>query len=111
MTDVPASELVVEVWSVRDTGLAPAPPRFRRLPGALRHHQGSGPPWPDRATLRLVGDRLEVPGVGAWSVGEVRAALVHRGPPLRFSLAVPGSTQLLATAATESGARLLDALG
>lgn len=93
-----------------DSGLAPAPTRFRRLPGGLRHHQGHGAAWPGRVELRLVGDRLEVPGVGAWPLAEVAASIVHAGPPLSFVLTVPGSSQLLAMAATSEGRRLLSAL-
>lgn len=111
VVDLPARALVVAAWPVRDTGLAPAPARHRRLAGGLRHHRGDGPAWPDRVELRLHGDRLEVPGVGAWPASEVTAAPVHAGPPLSFVLTVPGGSQLLATAATTEAHQLLAELG
>ncbi|HLT15926.1 MAG TPA: hypothetical protein VK007_04420 [Acidimicrobiales bacterium] len=110
MGDIPVDQLEVEAWAVQDTGLAPAPPRFRRLPGALRHHRGSGPAWPPRVRLRLADGHLEIPEVGRWPLTEVRATLVGDGPPLTFALAVPDGTRLLATAATGDARRLLAAL-
>jgi len=107
---VPDDDLTVDAWVVHDTGLAPAPPRFRRLPGALRHHRGSGPGWPNTVRLRLVGWDLVVPEVGSWPVAEVHATVVSEGPPLTFALALPEGAQLLATAATADAHRLVAAL-
>ncbi len=106
-----ADEVAVRAWTVQDTGLAPAPPRHRRLPGALRHHRGEGPAWPAELVLRLVHDHLEVDGVGRWPIGEVTAELVQAGPPTVLSLTVPGSRQLLAAPADAATASLLDRLG
>ncbi|MFP5256206.1 MAG: hypothetical protein ACLGI8_10195 [Acidimicrobiia bacterium] len=99
--------LVVRAWLVRDTGLAPAPPRHRRLPGALRQHRGEGPSWPVEVELRLEAGHLEVPGVGRWPTGEVEAAVVQAGPPVVVSLAVPGTRQLLAAPGDAATAELL----
>ena len=98
---------VVRAWVVRDTGLAPAPPRHRRLPGALRHHQGEGPAWPAEVVLRIEGDHLDVAGVGRWPLHEVTAAVVQAGPPVVVSLAVPGTRQLLGAPRDRTTAALL----
>jgi hypothetical protein len=100
----------VDCWLVRDTGLHAAPGPFRRLPGVVRHHQGTGDRWPDRVTLELTDDVLSVDGVGTWPIAEARARLVAAGPPVTFVLQVPGSSQLLATSAGPAADALLDAL-
>lgn len=105
-----ADVVVVRAWVVQDTGLAPAPPRHRRLPGALRHHQGQGPSWPTEVELRIEGDHLEVPGVGRWTLAEVQAAVVQTGPPVVLSLVVPGTRQLLGAPGDGTTATLLERL-
>jgi hypothetical protein len=105
-----ATAATVRAWVVQDTGLAPAPPRHRRLPGALRHHQGEGPVWPAEVLLRIDGEHLEVGGLGRWPLTEVSAEVVQTGPPVVFSLAVPGARQLLAAPSDASTASLLDGL-
>jgi hypothetical protein len=92
----------VEAWRVHDTGLVVAPSRFRRLPGAVRHHQGQGDPWPVTVRLVVQGDELVVTAleleVGRWPVAEVSARVVADGPPVSFVLDVPGGSHLLAAA-------------
>jgi hypothetical protein len=85
-------------WLVQDTGLLPAPTRFRRLGGAARHHRGQGDPWPARVELAVDGDELVVDGVGRWPLAEVELQRVTPGPPPTFVARVPGTAQLLATA-------------
>jgi hypothetical protein len=102
--------LRVGCWVVRDTGLRPAPGPFRRLPGAVRHHRGSGPAWPDRLTVELTDEVLSVEGVGSWARAEVAARRMADGPPVMFVLQVPGDSQLLATAAGPLADALLGAL-
>ena len=82
----PADErhLVVRAWAIRDTGLAPAPPRHRRLPGALRHHRGEGPTWPAEVELRVAGGHLEVEDVGRWPLDEIDATVDPGGPARRL---------------------------
>lgn len=106
----PGTGLEVRAWVVRDTGLAPAPARHRRLPGALRHHRGEGPAWPAEVVLRLDDGHLEVTGVGRWPLAEVEVAVVQAGPPVVVSLAVPGTRQLLGAPSDEITAALLDGL-
>lgn len=101
----------IDAWRVHDTGLVAAPGPFRRLPGAVRHHQGRGTPWPDRVTLTLTDDALRVPGVGSWPRGEVSARLVSAGPPVSFVVEVGDGAHLLAAAATASTTAFLTALG
>ena len=96
---------------VQDTGLAPAPPRHRRLPGALRHHRGEGPSWPAEVVLRVEGDHLEIAGVGRWPLADVAAEVVQTGPPVVLSLAVPGARQLLAAPGDATTATLVERLG
>lgn len=93
-------------WLVQDTGLLPAPARFRRLGGAARHHRGEGDAWPPRVDLAVDGDELAVEGVGRWPLAEVDVQRVTPGPPPTFVVRVPGAAQLLATA----DAAALDAL-
>lgn len=100
----------IEAWRVHDTGLVAAPGPFRRLPGAVRHHQGRGAPWPNRVTLALVDDELVVSGVGTWARGDVSARLMSAGPPVTFVIQLPGATHLLAAAATTATMALIDAL-
>ena len=101
----------VRAWVVQDTGLAPAPPRHRRLPGALRHHRGEGPSWPAEVVLRVEGDHLEIAGVGRWPLADVAAEVVQTGPPVVLSLAVPGARQLLAAPGDATTATLVERLG
>jgi hypothetical protein len=103
------SELRMRVWRVHDTGLVAVPPRFRRLGGLVRHLQGRGDAWPAEVVLKLDDERLRVEAatgaVGTWSVAEVSATIVSLGPPLTFTLEIPGAVHLLAApadAATEA---------
>jgi hypothetical protein len=100
----------IEAWRVHDSGLAPAPGRFRRLAGAVRHHRGPGEPWPDRVTLELTPDELAVAGVGSWPLAEVSGQVVGQGPPVTFVVQVPGAAHLLAAPADATTAALLEAL-
>lgn len=100
----------IEAWRVHDTGLVAAPGPFRRLPGAVRHHQGRGTPWPDRVTLELTDDELVVDGVGRWPRTEVRARMVSQGPPVSFVVHLPDAEHLLAAAADEATGALVSAL-
>lgn len=100
----------IEAWRVQDTGLIAAPGPFRRLPGAVRHHQGRGDPWPDRVTLELTDDELVVEGVGAWRVDEVTVHVVGQGPPVTFVVHLPDADQLLAAPADAATTALLAAL-
>ena len=102
--------ITVAAWRVQDTGLVTAPGPFRRLPGAVRHHQGRGKIWPDRLSLALVGDDLVVEGVGRWPRSDVTAGLVNPGPPVTFVVHIPGADHLLAAAADATTAMLLEAL-
>ena len=91
-------------WRVHDTGLVTAPGRFRRLGGAVRHHQGRGEPWPERVELVLDGDHVVVRAadgneVGTWPRSEVRVQPVAAGPPVTFVVEVPDEAHLLAAAA------------
>jgi hypothetical protein len=108
-------EARVEAWRVHDTGLVAVPSPFRRLGGLVRHLQGQGERWPDRVLLELTDEELRVTGadgpVGGWSRGAVRVRVVSEGPPLTFVLDVPGSSQLLAAAATPNARAVLAALG
>lgn len=100
----------IEAWRVHDTGLVAAPGPFRRLPGAVRHHQGRGPVWPDRVTLALTDDELVVDGVGSWPVAEVTVVVVAQGPPVTFVVHLPDADQLLAAPADAATAAFLAAL-
>jgi hypothetical protein len=106
-----SSERRLACWRVRDSGLLPAPPRFRRLGGLTRHHRGDGEPWPDQVELVVTEDGLEVSGVGRWPIDEVGADVVAAGPPLTFVVRVPGSAQLLAASAGPDADAVLAALG
>lgn len=103
-------EVEVRAWRVQDTGLAPAPGRFRRLPGRLRHHTAPGAAWPDAVTLRLTSRELVVEGLGSWPRSDVRSAVLHDGPPLTFVLEVPGGSHLLAAPADAATRALLQGL-
>jgi hypothetical protein len=94
----------LDAWRVHDSGLVAAPTRYRRLGGLVRHHRGEGDAWPADVGLTLDDAQLLVTGpdgapVGVWPVTEVRVARVGGGPPVQFTLEVPGSSQLLAAAA------------
>jgi hypothetical protein len=106
-----SAERRLACWRVRDSGLVPAPPRFRRLGGLTRHHRGHGEPWPDQVELVVTEDWLEVPGVGRWPIDEVGADVVAAGPPLTFVVRVPGSSQLLAASVGRDADAVLGALG
>jgi hypothetical protein len=105
----------VSAWRVHDTGLVAVPSRFRRLGGLVRHHRGSGPAWPRDVTLALEDDALVVRGadgeVGRWPRHLVRARRVAPGPPVHFTLEVPGGAHLLAAAAGPAVDQLIGALG
>jgi hypothetical protein len=100
----------IEAWQVHDTGLVAAPGPFRRLPGAVRHHQGRGAAWPTQVTLEVVDGELVVPGVGSWPLAEVTVRTVATGPPVSFVIEVPGAAHLLAAAADATTAAFLAAL-
>lgn len=100
----------IEAWRVHDTGLVAAPGPFRRLPGAVRHHQGRGDPWPARVELALTDDDLVVTGVGAWPRRDVSVRLVSDGPPVSFVVQIPGASHLLAAAADDATRAFLTAL-
>ena len=105
----------LEVWRVQDTGLAPAPGRFRRLRGGVRHHRGDGDEWPGELALTLDAGDLLVTGpdgepIGVWPERDVRTTKVSDGPPVSFILEVPGSRQLLAAATGVETAMFLAAL-
>lgn len=100
----------IEAWRVHDTGLVAAPGPFRRLPGAVRHHQGRGVAWPDQVTLAVIDDELVVDGVGTWPLAEVRVRVVNQGPPVSFVVHLPDTDQLLAAAADDRTAAFVAAL-
>jgi hypothetical protein len=100
----------IEAWRVHDTGLVAAPGPFRRLSGAVRHHQGRGVVWPDRVTLELTDDELVVEGVGRWRIAEVTVRLVGQGPPVTFVVHLPDADQLLAAPADATTAAFVRAL-
>ncbi|MGQ0431860.1 MAG: hypothetical protein ACT452_05570 [Microthrixaceae bacterium] len=100
----------IEAWRVHDTGLVAAPGPFRRLPGAVRHHQGRGMAWPDRVTLAVVDDELVGDGVGTWPLDEVRVRHGSPGPPGSFVIHLPDADQLLAAAADTTTAAFVAAL-
>jgi hypothetical protein len=107
-------EVRVEAWRVHDTGLVVAPGRFRRLPGAVRHHQGQGPAWPEVVTLVLTDDAVAVVAGGEEieraAHREVTARTEGVGPPTSFVLTMPSGPQLLAAAPGPALAALLQAL-
>ena len=96
--------MAVRAWQVHDSGLVAVLPRFRRLGGRVRHHQGRGPAWPREVVLEVVGDELVVTTpagqtVGAWPVSEVTAVRISSGPPVSFTLDLGAAgAHLLATA-------------
>ena len=100
----------IEAWRVHDTGLVAAPGPFRRLPGAVRHHQGRGPAWPARVTLKLIDGKLVVDGVGTWPQADVSVRLVSDGPPVSFVVELPDAAHLLAAPAGEATRAFLAAL-
>jgi hypothetical protein len=107
-------EVRVEAWRVHDSGLVVAPGRFRRLPGAVRHHQGQGAAWPDTVTLALTNDELvvlaEEAEVERAPRPEVTARAEAAGPPTTFVLTMPSGPQLLAAAPGAGLTALLQAL-
>lgn len=117
MDDSPTDEVLtgeavtVRAWQVADTGLVAVPGRFRRLPGAVRHHQGQGERWPDQVTLILDRGRLTVAGTGEWPVDEVSVRRVSAGPPVTFVIEVPAGAHMLAAAGDQATELLLAALG
>ena len=100
----------IEAWRVHDTGLVAAPGPFRRLPGAVRHHQGHGDPWPDHVALSLTDDDLVVDGVGAWPRSDVSIRVVSQGPPVSFIVQLPDAAHLLAAPADATTQAFLAAL-
>ncbi len=97
------SEEPVVAWRVHDSGLVAVPSRFRRLGGRVRHLQGQGDPWPDTVTLCVVDGHLEVSApsgeVGRWRLADVTARRIAAGPPVTFTVEVPGGSHLVAAAA------------
>jgi len=100
----------IEAWRVHDTGLVAAPGPFRRLGGAVRHHQGRGTAWPGRVTLEVIDDELVVDGVGTWPLAEVSVRVVSQGPPVSFVVHLPDADQLLAAASDDTTAAFVAAL-
>ncbi len=105
----------IEAWRVHDSGLVTVADRFRRLSGVVRHHQGEGAPWPDRVLLALVDSTLVVTtpsggSVGRWPRADVDLRALSEGPPVTFTIRLPGAAHLLAAAADEATARFLAAL-
>ncbi|MEO7427745.1 MAG: hypothetical protein ABIY48_00025 [Acidimicrobiales bacterium] len=101
----------ITAWRVHDTGLVAAPGPFRRLPGAVRHHQGRGAAWPDQVTLELIDGQLVVDGVGRWPMADIRVRVVAQGPPVSFVVHLPDADQLLAAAAGDATTAFLAAIG
>ena len=104
----------LEAWHVHDSGLLVAPGRFRRLPGAVRHHGNDAQQWPATVVIELSAGGLRVQGtdgatLGEWSADQCSARVVAAGPPATFVLDVPGGDHLLATGASD-GLDLLVAL-
>jgi hypothetical protein len=108
--------VAVTAWQVHDSGLVAVLPRFRRLGGRVRHHQGRGPAWPPEVVLEVVADDLVVTtpagvAVGTWPVGTVTAVRISSGPPVSFTLDLgEAGAHLLATAAAPEADALLAAL-
>lgn len=100
--------MAVTAWQAQDSGLLAVLPRFRRLAGRVRHHQGSGPSWPAQVELDVVDDELVVTGVGRWPVSSIGVRVVSPGPPVGFvlDLGEAGSVLLHAPAAPETAALL-----
>jgi hypothetical protein len=100
----------VRAWQAHDTGLVAVLPRFRRLGGLVRHHQGAGPRWPAEVDLEVDGGRLVVRTVdgvelGRWSAS---ARQVSPGPPVQLvvDLGDDGQVLLSAPSAPETSALL-----
>ena len=105
----------VDAWRVHDTGLVAAPGPFRRLPGRVRHHQGTGGAWPVRVVLELTDAELVVRAadgdlVGRWRRADVTIRPMSPGPPATFVVDVLGESHLLAAAADAATAALTTAL-
>ena len=105
----------VHAWRVHDTGLVAAPGPYRRLPGRVRHHQGTGDAWPVRVVLELTDAELVVTAadgaaVGRWPRADVTVRPMAPGPPTTFVVDIPGASHLLAAAADASTAALAAAL-
>lgn len=100
--------MVVTAWQAHDTGLVAVLPRFRRLAGRVRHHQGSGPAWPEQVELDATADELVVTDVGHWALATVTVRVVSEGPPVAFvlDLGEEGSVLLNAAATPETQALL-----
>jgi hypothetical protein len=113
-TAVSGAEVRVEAWRVHDTGLVAAPGPFRRLPGAVRHHQGQGAPWPSRVVLEAVDGELRASSIdgplGTWPLAAVSVRLESAGPPVSFVLQLPDAAHLLAAPADARTTSLLAAL-
>lgn len=91
--------MAVTAWQAHDTGLVAVLPRFRRLAGRVRHHQGAGPSWPAQVELDVVGDDLVVTDVGRWPRSSVTARVVSEGPPVGFVLDLGDAGSVLLNAA------------
>jgi hypothetical protein len=92
----------IDAWRVHDTGLVAAPGPYRRLPGAVRHHQGRGDAWPDRVRLEVTDDALVVADVGSWPLGVVTVDVLAAGPPVTFVVVLPDAAHLLAAPADDA---------
>lgn len=109
--------MAVTAWQVHDSGLVAVLPRFRRLGGRVRHHQGRGPAWPREVVLDVVGEELVVTtptgdAVGVWPVRAVTAVRISSGPPVSFTLDLADAgAHLLATATGPEVDALLTELG
>jgi hypothetical protein len=99
--------VTVRAWAVQDSGLVAVPGPFRRLPGAVRHLQGRGEPWPSEVTLTLTEHELVVAGVGSWPRADVRFRWIADGPPVTFVVDVPSGAHLLAAPADDATTALL----
>ncbi len=100
----------IEAWRVHDTGLVAAPGPFRRLAGAVRHHQGRGEPWPDRVTIEVTDTEVIVTPVATWPRAEVTVEVMGEGPPVTFVVRVGDAAHLLAAAADPGTRSTLAAL-
>ena len=97
--------MAVRAWLAHDTGLVAVLPRFRRLTGRVRHHQGAGPRWPAEVVLDVESDELRVDqpdgaAVGRWPLATVSVRVVAAGPPMQFVVDLGEDGSHLLSAAT-----------
>jgi hypothetical protein len=99
--------VAVRAWLAHDTGLVAVLPRFRRLTGRVRHHQGSGPAWPPEVVLDVDVDADELvvtdpsgDPVGRWPLPAVTVRRVAAGPPVQFTVDLGTDGAHLLSAAT-----------